>query len=108
MVNTATTGPEAVYTFTGTGTLSAYGIDADMTITLFDDGSCSFSASVQGSSMELDSGTYVLDGHTFSFDWAAAADAKSDVDGSGTVTVPFTITGTQVGDIDTVLTLNVG
>ena len=108
MVNTATTGPEAVYTFTGTGTLSAYGIDADMTIILFDDVSCSFSASVQGSSMELDSGTYVLDGHTFSFDWAAAADAQSDVDGSGTVTVPFTITGTQVGDIDTVLTLNVG
>ena len=106
MVNTATTGPKEAYSFSGTGALSAYGIDAELTLTMFDDGSCSISASVQGSAMELDTGSYVLEGYTFSIDWAKAADAESSVDGSGTVTVPFTITGTAVGDIDTVLTLN--
>ncbi|NMA67414.1 MAG: hypothetical protein GX957_14470, partial [Clostridiaceae bacterium] len=92
--------------FEGTVTIAAYGIDAEAILNLYDDNTLDVTVSVQGNSMVLDEGTYVLEGHTFTFDFNSAEDAKSKVDGTGTLTVPFKISGTKIGDVDTVLTLN--
>ncbi len=94
------------YFFEGTFAVAAYGIDAVLTLNLYDDNTCDISADVKGSGMVLDQGIYSQEGHTFSFDFNSAEDVKSKVDASGTMTVPFKIAGTKIGDIDTELTLN--
>ncbi len=89
---------EAVYT------VESYGVDANLVMNLYDDNTLEVIAEVAGSTAVLDEGTYVLDGYTFTFDFNSAEDAESDVDGTGTMTVPFVIAGTELGDIDTILT----
>jgi hypothetical protein len=97
---------KVVHIFEGKITIETYKVDATLILNLYDDNTCDISADVMGNSMVLDEGTYVLEGHTFSFDFNSAEDVKSKVDATGTITVPFTISGTKIGDIDTIMTLN--
>lgn len=106
MSNDAFMGPQLAYVFQGVVTVEAYGIDADLFLNAYDDGTCQLVADVMGQAAVLDECTYELNGFTFNFNFNTATDTSSSVDASGTMTVPITIVGTQLGDIDTVLTLN--
>ena len=98
-------GSELVYTFTGTHRIEAYGVDADVVLELYSDNTCSATMSVAGNSMELAAGTYELEGYTFHFAFEGLNPVDSSVDGTGTLTVQLTVSGTTVGDVDTTLTL---
>lgn len=104
MSNAASGGPVLVHSFEGAFHVDAYNMDAAVSLRLFDDGSCTVSASVAGSEAELDTGSYVLSGHTFSFAFDKGTDAESKVDGTGTITVAVEIPGTRIGDVATELT----
>ncbi len=97
--------PQIAYTFTGTHHIEAYNMDAEVVLELYDNNTCKAAMSVKDSSTDLTTGTYELDGHTFHFSFDSAEDADSSVDGSGTVTVQLVVAGTEVGDVDTTLTL---
>jgi hypothetical protein len=104
MTNASLLGAKLAHVFEGVFTVEQYGIDATLTLNVYDDNSCMLTADVAGNLVELDSCTYELEGHTFNFDFNAADDVSSDVDSSGTMTVPITLAGTDLGDIDAVLT----
>lgn len=105
MSDASAAGPVLAHEFAGSIRVEAYNMDAALSLKLFDDGSCTVSANVAGSEAELDSGSYVLEGHTFNFDFDAGTDASSSVDGTGTITLDIDIPGTSLGDIVTTLTM---
>lgn len=99
-------GPKLAYTFTGTHHIDAYNMDADVVMELYDDNTCKATMSVKDSATDLASGTYELkDGYKFHFTFDNGTEADSNVDGSGTMTVQLVVAGTQVGDVDSTLTL---
>lgn len=104
-MSSASSVPEVAYTFTGTQHIESYGVDADVVLNLYSDNTCVATMSVAGSSMELASGAYELDGYTFHFAFTGLDPVDSSVDSTGTMTVQLKVAGTQVGDVDTTLTL---
>ncbi len=96
--------PTVAHSFTGKHTIAAHNVEADVVLNAYDDGSCVATVSVAGNEMELAKGTYVLDGHVFTFNFEGIGEVKSDIDGTGTITVKLTVPGTAAGDVDTVLT----
>lgn len=96
--------PTAAHTFTGTYKIAAYNMDAKVVLVAYDDGSCVATMSVKDNKMELAKGTYTLEAPTFTFNFDGIGEVKSDVDGTGTITVKLVVSGTSVGDVETVLT----
>lgn len=106
MTNVIFTGPQLAYTFEGTARIEKYNMDATITLSMFDDETCAVVASLAGNKLELDKGTYTRDGYNFVFDFETGEDATTTIDAATrSMSVQYVIAGTQVGDIDTVLTM---
>lgn len=97
-------GPVVAYAFEGTYNIAAYNMDAAVLLNAYDDGTCDVTMNVAGNVREMAKGTYVLDGYTFVFNFEGVDEIKSAVDGSGVITVDLALSGTAVGDVQTVLT----
>ena len=97
-------GPVVKYAFEGTYNIAAYNMDAAVLLNAYDDGTCDVTMNVAGNVREMAKGTYVLDGYTFVFNFEGVDEIKSAVDGSGVITVNLALSGTAVGDVQTVLT----
>ncbi len=97
-------GPAVAHTFAGKFTIAAYNMEADVVLELYDDNTCVATMSMAGNAIELAKGTYALNGYTFELDLENVGTVSSNVDGEGTMTIQLVIPGTQVGDVDTVLT----
>ena len=81
MVNMATEGPEALYAGEGVMAVEAYGADATIALTLFDDDTCELSASIFGNSSVLDSGVYTVNAdHSISFVFDNAGELTASLD----------------------------
>lgn len=96
---------KVAYHLDGVFHIEAYKMDAKLVLNLYDDNTLKVVANVAGNERLLDEGTYSLEGYTFVFDFSKGTDAKSSVDGSGTVTVDYVVEGTDIGNIQAVLTL---
>ena len=102
-MTSATAGKEMIASFVATVPTS-YGIDADLTVKLMSDNTCSVVASVAGNEQELDKGTYAQDGYTFNFTFDnAGAISTSFADNS--VVLQYVLAGTKIGDLD--VTMNI-
>ncbi len=105
-MSSTTAGNEALYTFAGTHHIEAYNMDADVILEVYEDNTCKATMSLRGSSIDLVTGTYELkDGYKFHFVFSNGTEADSNVDGTGTMTVQLAVAGTDVGDVDSTLTL---
>lgn len=96
--------PVLQYTFAGKFNIAAYGIDADVTMLLYDDGSFTSSMAVAGNAMDLVKGTWVQDGYTIHFTTEAGEAFDTFIDNQ-TMCVQLVVAGTQVGDVDATLTM---
>jgi len=106
MTNILLAGPQLVQTFEGTAKIEKYGVDATITLSLFDDETCTVVASLAGNKLDLDKGTYKKDSYNFVFDFEKGEDVTTTVDSAAkTLNVQYKVTGTDVGDIDTMLTV---
>ncbi len=104
LTRVANEAPVVEHTFTGVYNIAAYNMDADVVMELLSDGSCSATMSVGENAMELAKGTWVLDGHTFNLELENIGAVKSNVDGTGTITIVLAVSGTSVGDVEVTLT----
>lgn len=102
------TGPAVAYTFKGTYTITAYGVDAGMSLILLDDKTCELTADVMGRSATIDTGAWTLgeDGYTITFNFAKALELTSELNMETYLPeLHYVQAGSDIGDIDTVLTL---
>ena len=84
------------------------GMDAALTLTLYDDGTCEVVAEVFGNAAAIDAGTWKLgdDGFTFSFAFEGAGEATSTLNmETYTPEVQYVLAGTSLGDIDATLAI---
>lgn len=103
------TGPAVAYTMLGSFTFME-GVDATMTLALYEDGTCILEADVFGNVAVLDRGAWTMaeDGYTIDFVFTAA-----DVGEVSTTLNPetyavelaYTQAGTELGDVDVTLTM---
>ncbi len=106
MTNVMLTGPELSYYFEGETTVEKYGVDAVVTLNVYDDETCTVTVNISGNVVELDTGTWVRDGYDFVFDFTSAEDATTTIDSeTHDMSVPFVIADSQVGAIDAVVTM---
>lgn len=107
MTSTLTSAGDYAYLFEGIQTIEAYGADANITLKLYEDGSAELEVEIFGSAGVMDTGTYELDGHTINFNFENAGEIQSELDSeTHAVTVHYVQEGSDLGDIDTILTLN--
>lgn len=103
MVNRAASGPAVAGVYGGTVHVDSYGIDVDLTMNLYDDGSCELLGNVGGREAVLDEGTYALDAsYTMNFTMEKGGEFAS-IYGEEGMTIPYKGT-TDIGDLDVVLT----
>lgn len=105
---TTQTGPVEKYVLKGTYPIAAYGVDAAMTLTLYDDSSCELVADVMGNAASFDKGAWELgaDGYTLTFHFTSGLDASTELNAETYLPeLHYTQAGTNIGDIDTVLVL---
>jgi len=106
MTNILLAGPQLAATFEGTAKIVKYNMDATVTLSLFDDETCTVVASLAGNKLELDKGTYKKDGYNYVFDFEKSDDATTTIDAAArTLVLQYVIKGTDVGDIEAVLTI---
>ncbi|HAL74794.1 MAG TPA: hypothetical protein DCM45_06875 [Clostridiales bacterium] len=106
MTNILLAGPQLAATFEGIAKIVKYNMDATITLSLFDDNTCTVVASLAGNKLELDKGTYKKDSYNFVFDFEKGEDVTTTLDAAAkTLNVQYKITGTDIGDIDTMLTV---
>ena len=107
MMNASQAGPKVFLTMTGSIPIPGQdGVNADVNVLMYDDGTCGVAASAFGQEMELDQGTYSMgeDGFTITFQFDNAGEIVSSLDAeSGQVSIQYVLAGTNLGDIDTVL-----
>jgi hypothetical protein len=105
---TSTTGGPAVsYAFNGSYSFME-GVEAAMTLNLYDDNTCEVSVDVFGTVATLDTGAWSMadDGYTFNFTLVKAGEVSSELNSETyQPELHYVQTGTDIGDIDTVLTL---
>lgn len=90
------------------GTIQVQGMDADLVLTTYDDGTCTVVASLSGMELEVDAGTYVVaeDGFTYTFTLNNAGEVVSELGGDTGVQVHYVQTGNEaVGDVDAMLAI---
>ena len=105
---TTQTGPAVKHTLQGSYAIAAYGVDAAMTLTLYDDNTCELVADVMGNAASFDKGGWELgaDGYTLTFHFVSGLEVSSELNAETYLPqVHYTQAGTKIGDIDTVLTL---
>jgi len=106
MTNVLLTGPQLVQYFEGTTTVEKYGMDATVTLNLYDNDTCAVIISLAGRQMELDKGTYTRDGYNFVIDFEKGEDATTVIDSATrSMSVQYVVTGTDIGDIEADLAL---
>lgn len=101
-------GPELAHVLKGVFNIAAYGMDANLTMNLYDDGTCELIAEVAGREAKLDGGAWQLgeDGFTITLTMTKAGQLTSELNMETYLPeVHYTQEGTDIGDIDTVLTL---
>lgn len=111
LTNTASAAPEAQVTLTFAGEVPVPGMEgemAPMTLSAYDDGTCSISLDIFGNPMEMDTGTYTMaeDGMTINFNFGLAGEIASELNYETFVaSVHYVAAGTIAGDVDTILTI---
>lgn len=76
-----------------------------VTLEMYSDGTAKASVSAFGTTMPLDEGTWEAENqYTFKFNLAAAGEITSELGEAGLPTVHLVLAGTQLGDLDVVLT----
>ena len=81
MVNAADQGPKAVYAGEGTFHVAAYNADATVTVTLYDDETCSLAAALYGNSAAIDQGTFTMnEDHSITFQFENAGEIVAKLD----------------------------
>ncbi len=106
-MSAASTGPAVSYTMTGVYPFME-GVDAAMTLSMYEDGTCALVADVFGNTATLDSGAWSLgeDGFTFSFTFVKAGEASSELNmETYAPELHYTQAGTDLGDVDVTLAL---
>ena len=99
MINAAKEEPKALYAGQATFTVEAYGTDATITLTLFDDGNATLTATFFGNSAVVDQGPYTMNADhsvTFQFEKIGEAVAKLDLS-VGAVVLNYSNENTQLG-----------
>jgi hypothetical protein len=107
MINTALTGAKPVFTFIGTQTIEAYGADANLALSLYDDGTAALEIDLFGAKAIADQGAYeMVNDFTFgvTFDNAGRVESSIDFD-TMIITIQYVGAIEGLGDIDSTLTL---
>lgn len=97
---------EAEAGFAFAGTIEVDGMDADLVLTTYTDGTCKVVAAMAGMELCVDEGTYEVgeDGYTYTFNLNNAGEVVSELGGDTGVQVHYVQEGAEsVGDIDTML-----
>lgn len=107
MTNVLLSGAQVAYVFEGVQHIAAYNTDANLTLKLYDDNTCELEVEMFGSAGVMDTGTYEVNGYTINLKLDKAGEIQSELDAeTQTVTVHYVASGTDAGDLDSVLTLN--
>lgn len=107
MTNTSLTGPKLAYKFDGVYHVEQYSADANLALKLYEDGNCELIATIFSSEAVIDTGTYVINGYTMDFTMEKAGVLQSVLNSdTQELSVPYVAAGTDIGDIDGILTLN--
>lgn len=95
--------PTVAYTLAGIHSLGDPG-NADLTLSLMSDGTCSLVASAFGQSMDIDAGTYSIgaDGYTITCVFTGAGELVTYLNGA-TVSLHYIYAASPLGPIDSVL-----
>lgn len=81
-------------------------VEADMAVDMYADGTCQVLVEAFGMSLPLDQGTYELgEDYTFHFTFEKAGTADSVMGETGQITLQYVQAGTELGDVDAILTL---
>ena len=89
--------------FTFAGQFPLAGMDADLIITTYDDGTCTVVAALAGMENQVDAGTFEQgeDGYTFTFQFDKAGEIVSELGGETGVQVHYEQAGVEnIGDLD--------
>lgn len=102
---TTVSGPTATGSFAGEGPAVTDDANALITLYMYDDGTAKATMSAFGTEMDLDQGTWEAENeYTFNFKMSAAGEMTSELGEEGLPTVHYVQAGTQIGDLDVVLT----
>jgi hypothetical protein len=107
MVNAAANGPQVQFVFTGTQTLESIGGDADLTLSLYDDGAAVLEIDIYGTKAVIDQGAFTkVNDYTFGVTFETVGYIESAIDFETTIiTLQYKGSIENVGDIDAILTL---
>lgn len=101
----AVTGPTQTGSFSGEGPEVTEGTPAIITVYMYDDGTAKSTMSAFGTEMDLDQGTWEAENeYTFNFKMSAAGEMKSELGEAGLPEIHYVHAGSQIGDLDVVLT----
>lgn len=109
MINTATLAAKVTYLFEGVQNIAQYGTDAAVTLSLYDDNSCTITADVFGNIADIDQGTYqmAVDGYTFEFTFDGAGSLQSTLNpDTKEISLQYVGETKDLGAFDTSLVLN--
>lgn len=107
LVTTAKPGANLLYTMTGMQTIVAYGVDANLTLSLYDDGSAALEIELFGSKAVIDQGTYkMVNQYTFGFTFDNAGYIESAIDfATQVISLQYAGQVENLGTVDAALTL---
>lgn len=109
MTNTASLAATVVTVFEGIQNLATYGVDAELTLSMFSDGTVSLDTYLFSQDINIDKGTYTQseDGYNYVFDFDLAGEITSTIDTAAqTLVLQYVGSVEKLGDFDTTLTIN--
>lgn len=102
---TTVTGPKETGSFAGDGPAVTEEATALITMHMYEDGTAKATMSAFGTEMDLDQGTWEAENeYTFIFKMGAAGEMTSELGEASLPTIHYVQAGTQIGDLDVVLT----
>lgn len=107
LINTKLTGPKLAYLGTGVQSVAAYGADAAVTLSMYDDNSCEIVLSIFGSAAPIDAGSYTMNADysiSFELDNAGALTAALNME-SRAIELQYANAETKVGAVDCLMTI---